>query len=94
MLCNIIKFALNLLQFTCCGVNGPEDWKVVFPNKTLPAVCCPDKDVSQECTLGGPIPYSKNGCLVKFEKIMHDKALLAGGIGLSVCFIQVMYYES
>lgn len=86
-----IKDAWDIMQhdFTCCGVNGPEDWKTVFHNNTLPDVCCPEKDVKDTCTLDGQIPYSKAGCLQKFEKILHDKTLLAGGIGLSVCFIQI-----
>ncbi|KAJ1530550.1 hypothetical protein ONE63_005438 [Megalurothrips usitatus] len=86
-----IQEAWDIMQydFTCCGVNGPEDWKAIFKNNSLPQVCCPEKDVSEVCVLGGQVPYSKEGCLKKFEKIIEDKAMIAGGIALGVCFIQI-----
>ncbi|XP_034251915.1 CD63 antigen-like [Thrips palmi] len=86
-----VREAWNIMQhdFKCCGVNGPDDWQTVFKNTTLPDFCCPDKDVKDKCILNGPIPYNKEGCLMKFEKIFHDKGFLVVGIGLGVCFIQI-----
>lgn len=85
------KEGWNILQhdFECCGVNGPEDWKNVFKNTTLPDVCCPDKDVKESCTMGTTQHYTE-GCLKKFENTIQNKALLAGGIALAVCFIQII----
>lgn len=82
----------NIMQhdFKCCGIQGPEDWSKVFKNGELPEVCCPDKDVTEQCNINNvKIPHTKDGCLTKLEGLLTSKALIAGGIGLAICFIQI-----
>ena len=81
----------NVMQydFSCCGVNGPADWQKVFGNNVLPDVCCPDKDAADKCTMDGSHKYNKIGCLNIFENFLKEKALIAGSVGLGVCFIQL-----
>ncbi|KAK3931015.1 CD63 antigen [Frankliniella fusca] len=80
----------NILQhdFACCGVNGPKDWEPVLGGNKLPDVCCPEKDVSDTCTIS--TQHYSDGCLKKFESLLENKAVVAGSIALSVCLIQII----
>jgi len=87
------KDGWNIMQhdIECCGINGPEDWKVVkdMPANTLPDSCCPEKDVSETCTISTPQHYTQ-GCLSKIEGNFQTKSVYAGGIALAVCSIQII----
>lgn len=36
------QHAWSLVQgeLECCGIHGPTDWRPIFKNKTVPAMCC------------------------------------------------------
>lgn len=73
---------------TCCGVQGPEDWQSV--NATIPISCCGSLPVNQkECTITYAYP---DGCMGKLYKILDDKSVILGAVGIGIALIQVDKY--
>lgn len=67
----------------CCGQTGPEDWKEVFRNDTLPDTCCASIN---PCNMHDSY---QNGCLQIFQKEVENYALILGGVGIGVACIQL-----
>ncbi|KDR06367.1 CD63 antigen [Zootermopsis nevadensis] len=73
-------------DLTCCGTNGAEDWfNVYYKNHTLPDTCCPN---ASPCEYSNKDHYV-DGCLSLLEDKVKHYALLLGGVGIGVAFIQV-----
>ncbi|CAG2067506.1 unnamed protein product, partial [Timema podura] len=72
----------------CCGVQGPEDWKVAFPNSSLPHSCCPNLALNQDCTL--IVTHSTKGCLPSLQATIEHYALVLGGVGIGIGVVQVI----
>lgn len=71
----------------CCGVKGPEDWKEVFKNSSLPHSCCNDISVDDQCVE----EYAhKKGCLLSLQAALKHNTVLVGGFGVGVAFVQLV----
>ena len=82
----LISFNLYF-QLHCCGIEGPDDWKLVYHNDTLPETCC-DDNVCE---------YSEihhTGCLKLLQTEVENYALIIGGVGIGVACIQVNNFKS
>lgn len=71
-------------ELKCCGVNGPDDWKTIFNNGTVPDSCCENR---QNCTR--QISH-KDGCKSKLYALLDESALLLGFVGLGIAGIQLL----
>lgn len=67
-------------------MNGPTDWKSVFGNSTIPKSCCTEFD-SDVCDLAHA---HRNGCMPTLLEFLQSKALILGGVGVGIAFIQVL----
>jgi CD63 antigen len=75
-------------ELVCCGINSPNDWRPIFKNKTVPAMCCHllPKDV-KTCTTD----YAAQiGCLPKLYEFLDNKSLLLGGVGIGIAIVQLI----
>lgn len=84
-------FDILQTDLQCCGINGPEDWAA--NNLTIPNTCC----AGQEIAGGTTVPctansehFHKDGCLPKIVDYFKDIALVLGGVGLGVAFVQLL----
>ncbi|CAB3385550.1 Hypothetical predicted protein [Cloeon dipterum] len=62
----IVRKTWDTIQtdFECCGINGPEDWKHVFNNDTLPNSCCKAIAEGSSChARNDDAPPYLSGCL-------------------------------
>lgn len=91
-MCKNNNFVLNLkngdiLQFKCCGADGPDDYKTI--NVTaLPTSCCPEfnKEAPTTCT---DKDASKIGCKQKVFELLNSKALIFAAVAIAVGLVQV-----
>lgn len=74
-------------QLHCCGVNGPDDWQVVFHNSTLPPECC--RNEVPVCDRNDTGNVIGEGCKAILLNLLDSKALIVGAVGLAVAIIQV-----
>lgn len=102
------QHAWSLVQgeLECCGIKGPLDWRPIFKNKTVPAMCCMVLHLysyffyNNILFLGHLLPenvkhcttdYASNiGCLPKLLKFLDSKSLLLGGVGIGIALIQLI----
>lgn len=82
-----IKFPM--LQFTCCGINGPDDWQPIFQNSTLPSGCCTGPTPEGKCIRTDKDHVNEVGCKSKLLDFLDRKSLIFGAVGLAVALIQV-----
>lgn len=78
-----------LLQFTCCGINGPDDWQPIFHNSTLPSGCCTGPTDEGKCIRTDKEHVNEVGCKSKLLDFLDRKSLIFGAVGLAVALIQV-----
>lgn len=80
----------NRFQLSCCGIQGPADWPATA--QPVPASCCSGQVISgasvAQCTVDSPTLH-KQGCLTELVEFFKDKALVLGGVGLGIAFVQV-----
>lgn len=75
-------------ELECCGTNGPEDWKQIFHNNTLPTACCVALPVGQDnCDLEHS--YTK-GCMPKLLHLFESNALIIAGVGVGIALVQLI----
>nr|CAD7401695.1 unnamed protein product [Timema cristinae] len=88
-----ITNAWDIMQndLSCCGIQGPEDWKVLFPNNSLPHSCCPNLALNNDCTLS--LTHSTKGCLPSLQATIEHYALVLGGVGIGIGVVQVELKE-
>lgn len=95
----IVLFQRFMLQFHCCGVEGPRDWRnSSIVNNTegfIPMSCCGHEAGALgnfSCTLNSRTLYQE-GCVKKFGEFVEDNASTIGLAGLGLAFIQVQTCE-
>jgi len=83
------KEAWRLVQteLTCCGIKGPDDYRKVFHNDTLPNSCCVHFETKDVCTQQNAI---QDGCLPILLKFFKSRALILGGVGIGIAVIQLL----
>jgi hypothetical protein len=72
----------------CCGMNGPDDWRRVIHNDTLPHTCCPDTPDDGSCTNKSPNVY-KDACFFKLKEVFTKYGSIIGGVGIGIAICQV-----
>lgn len=88
-----VKKTFNIFQtdLNCCGINGYADWKA--NNLTIPDSCCSGQvikeDVIAACTENSSTLH-KDGCLTNLVQFFKDQAMLFGGVGLGIAFVQLL----
>uniref|UniRef100_A0A2S2N8D1 Tetraspanin n=1 Tax=Schizaphis graminum TaxID=13262 RepID=A0A2S2N8D1_SCHGA len=77
----------NLIQsdIECCGIYGPEDWKLVTPNK-LPTSCCYAIPLDGFCT---ETESYKDGCFKKFESILQENSEIIIWTAIGFALVQL-----
>ena len=70
-------------QFTCCGIEGPNDWE----NDTIPGTC--SKNERTDCQKKSEDLHQK-GCLKEFREYVKENMLWFGYIGLGVAAAQLL----
>jgi CD63 antigen len=73
----------------CCGMNGPDDWRRVIHNDTLPHTCCPDTPDDGSCTNKSPNVY-KDACYFKLKEVFTKYGSIIGGVGIGIAICQLM----
>lgn len=92
---------MNILQFKCCGVNEPEDWKDYYPpNKNLtlsaddvvvPNSCCPESPTYEDGATEATCPRAwLSGCFHKMNFIVSQSAMLIATGATTVSFVQLL----
>lgn len=83
----ISHFILSLRTHSC-GINGPNDWKRIYINTTVPSTCCHllPENVKQ-CT---SVYASKEGCYPKLLNFLDTKSLLLGFVGIGIAVVQLI----
>lgn len=74
-------------ELKCCGINGPDDWKIIYVNGTVPQSCCKDH---QSCTRENSLNLYKDGCKTKLYALLDESALLLGFVGLGIAGVQLL----
>lgn len=82
-----ISFSLSVRTHSC-GINGPNDWKRIYINTTVPSTCCHllPENVKQ-CT---SVYASKEGCYPKLLNFLDTKSLLLGFVGIGIAIVQLI----
>ncbi|CAH1710391.1 unnamed protein product [Chironomus riparius] len=84
------QHAWSLVQgeLQCCGINGPNDWKRIYINTTVPSTCCHllPENVKQ-CT---SVYASQEGCYPKLLNFLDTKSLLLGFVGIGIAIVQLI----
>lgn len=70
-------------------MNGPSDWKKVFNNDTIPKSCCDELQSDFECNIA---QAHKHGCMPTLLDFLQNKALILGGVGVGIAFVQVFFF--
>lgn len=99
-----VKYILkiHIIQFRCCGVDGPKDWiDIVNPDpskdKNLPMSCCePEFGIvgNKQCRLDETNNTDKvyqTGCGTAFGDFVRAHAVSLGAAGIILAFIQVSH---
>ncbi|KAK4876284.1 hypothetical protein RN001_012706 [Aquatica leii] len=76
-------------ELTCCGMNGPEDWKAITPNGSLPHTCCPNIPPEGICTMQNPERYEKS-CLTELKQVLVKYGTVIGGVGVGIALVQLI----
>ena len=82
-----------VLQFKCCGVNGPNDWEKAgyTPKSDLPRSCCFELPRDKpKCDIND-ITTDFAGCKKKLQKAIEDNGAFLGATGLIIALVQVFY---
>lgn len=88
-----IKKNYNIIQtdLQCCGVYGVNDW--ITHGLPIPDTCCAGQELSNEklvaCTVNSPSLHTQ-GCLPLILARLKDVALVLGGVGLGIAFVQLL----
>lgn len=88
-----VKKTFDIFQtdLSCCGINGPDDW--AKSNQTIPASCCSGQVITggtvAECTTASTTLH-KQGCLTELVEFFRSKAMVLGGVGLGIAFVQLL----
>lgn len=72
-------------ELKCCGINGPDDWRSIYRNETVPSSCCTEP--KEKCTRS---LARQDGCKSKLYALLDDSALLLGFAGLSIAGLQLL----
>ncbi|XP_050420016.1 tetraspanin-9-like [Adelges cooleyi] len=66
----------------CCGINKPDDWRVVTHSDELPSSCCHEFPAGKSCTTAYAYP---NGCLKLLKDMVQDNShyLIYTGVGFA-----------
>ncbi|XP_050345195.1 CD63 antigen-like [Nymphalis io] len=88
-----IKKNYDIIQtdMQCCGIYGVSDWKA--SGQPIPATCCAGQEITNnmtvDCTPDSPSIHKK-GCLDLILNYMKELALVLGGVGLGIAFVQLL----
>jgi len=79
----------HLLQteLKCCGIDGPEDWKNVFPHVELPGSCCQKAANDTTCTVN---TASKTGCKAAIIDYLNSNIVTVVGVAIVVAVVQLL----
>ena len=69
-------------QFTCCGIEGPNDWE----DDTIPGTCCQNERT--DCHKTSEDLHQK-GCLKEFREYVKENMLCVGYVGLGIAAAQL-----
>lgn len=79
----------------CCGAHNYTDWSTdnIFTNGSVPISCC--IEVKSGCgdskaTQPNPEGIYQQGCVDKIVHEISSQALIIGGIGIGIAFIQIL----
>ncbi|KAJ6632653.1 CD63 antigen [Pseudolycoriella hygida] len=84
--------AIDFMQrsLECCGVDGPEDWVGIFPQKEtsdavyVPESCCAELD-GLNCS-----EYFLSGCLDRMHFVIGQSAMMIATGATTVAFVQIL----
>lgn len=79
-------------QFQCCGMSGPEDWRRVTKNDSLPHTCCPGTSDDDSCTINTDHVYN-DSCVNKLIAFFQKYGSLIGIVGLGIAGAQVSLFS-
>lgn len=75
-------------DFSCCGTNNASDWKQVYKNDSLPYSCCNHSE-HLNCTLDSHSLHTSS-CVKAMGDVVVKNAVLLGGVGIGIAFIQFL----
>ncbi|CAF4844293.1 CD63 antigen-like [Pieris napi] len=88
-----IKKNFDIIQtdLHCCGINSPDDW--TLNGLPIPATCCAAQELLDDkpvaCTKDSP-NFHTQGCLNNILVHLKDIAMVLGGVGLGIAFVQLL----
>lgn len=73
--------------WSCCGVDGPGDWKKLNPPRTVPKSCCMNAD----CTpaVGNGTVYYDVGCYGSVQNMFFRYSRAMGSVSIFFFFVEV-----
>lgn len=69
-------------------MTGPNDWRRITKNDSLPHTCCPGTSDSDSCTVNSAKVYN-DSCVDKLVSFFKKYGSIIGGIGLGIAGAQV-----
>lgn len=79
----------------CCGAHNYTDWYThsIIPNGSVPISCCMNISVNcgdDKAKQTSPTGIYQQGCVKKLSEEISSKAVIIGGIGIGIAFIQIL----
>lgn len=86
-----VEKSWNIMQheMRCCGIRGPNDWKEITHNDTLPYTCCPDTQNDGSCTVN-TLNRFQTSCYDRLKECLTNYASIIGAVGIGVSLIQLV----
>jgi len=73
-------------KIECCGIDGPEDWKLVTRGGELPSSCCYAVQIDQSCTENNSYTI---GCFEKFKTNLQENSQIIFWCAIGFTLVQV-----
>ncbi|KAK9879961.1 hypothetical protein WA026_008470 [Henosepilachna vigintioctopunctata] len=86
-----IKSSWDIAQHEgkCCGISGPNDWRTVTKNDSLPHTCCPNTRDDGSCTIHS-VDHYRDSCFDKLKETFSKHTSIVGGIGIGISLSQII----
>lgn len=80
-------------QLKCCGTFNYTDWKNVLKNDSVPISCCLKEEAKcgdGKVSMVNATGIYTTGCVDQIVDYVKSQAMLIGGIGIGIAFIQIL----
>ncbi|RZC37532.1 Tetraspannin domain containing protein, partial [Asbolus verrucosus] len=84
-----VAIGIAVIEMSCCGVDGPDEYEHRWHNNTLPQSCCPVRSVPVTCEKVQGM-YYHNSCALTMYDFVSDSAPILGGVAIGICILELI----